>query len=163
MSISLDSHYLVDVSNGNYTVGSSSTDTLTLDRFNSLVSSFETKLIADGLVINGSFVSGGEWGAAYLIADLCYHNAILSENGAVKKESFGNDYSYELKDKTISENYYLTKYNDIVISINQEEYDISLNNLEVERDDSEIWFTQLDKNGPALIKPSTSELIKRWS
>ena len=102
MSISLDPHYLVDVSNGNYTVGTSSTDTLTLDRFNSLVESFETKLISDGLVSNGSFVSGGEWGAAYLIADLCYHNAILSENGAVKKESFGNDYSYELKDKTIS-------------------------------------------------------------
>lgn len=160
MSISLDSHYLVDVSNGNYTVGSSSTDTLTLDRFNSLVSSFETKLIADGLVINGSFVSGGEWGAAYLIADLCYHNAILSENGAVKKESFGNDYSYELKDKTISENYYLTKYNDIVLSINQEEYDISINNLEVERDDSEIWFSSLDRN-PIPSPVSRSELVRR--
>jgi hypothetical protein len=160
VSISLDSHYLVDVSNGNYTVGSSSTDTLTLDRFNSLVSSFETKLIADGLVINGSFVSGGEWGAAYLIADLCYHNAILSENGAVKKESFGNDYSYELKDKTISENYYLTKYNDIVLSINQEEYDISINNLEVERDDSEIWFSSLDRN-PIPSPVSRSELVRR--
>ena len=160
MSISLDSHYLVDVSNGNYTVGSSSTDTLTLDRFNSLVSSFETKLIADGLVINGSFVSGGEWGAAYLIADLCYHNAILSENGAVKKESFGNDYSYELKDKTISENYYLTKYNDIVLSINQEEYDISINNLEVERDDSEIWFSSLDRN-PIPSPVSRTELVRR--
>ena len=32
-----------------------------------------------------------------------------------------------------------------------------------EREDSEIEFTQLDQNGPALIKPSTSELIKRWS
>lgn len=160
MSISLDSHYLTDVSNGNYTVGSSSTDTLTLDRFNSLVGSFESKLIADGLIINGSFVTGGEWAAAYLIADLCYHNTLLSENGSVKKESYGNDYSYELKDKTISENYFMSKYTDIVLSLNQEEYDISLNNLEVERDDSEIWFSSLDRN-PIPSPVSRTELVRR--
>lgn len=160
MSISLDSHYLMDVSNGNYTVGSDGADTLTLDRFNNLVSSFESKLIADGLVINGTFVSGGEWGAAYLIADLCYHNAVLSDNGSVKKESFGNDYSYELKDKTIPENYYMTKYVEIVSSLNQDEYNISINNLEAERDDSEIWFSSLDRN-PIPSPTSKQELVWR--
>jgi hypothetical protein len=164
MSLSLDIHYLQDVSNGNYTVGSESTDTLTLDRFNNLVNSFEPKLTSDGLAQAGVFVNNGEWGAAYLIADLCLHNALISGNSEVKKESWGNDYSYELRDKTVSEDYYKLKYEELVESLNQDEYGITEEVTEgVTREDAEIWFAAMDGNPLPKTDGSDGELIiRRW-
>lgn len=163
MSITLSSDYLSDVSLGNYTVGSAATDTLTVARWDNLVSSFEPKLKADGLYVNGSFVSGGEWGAAYLVADLILKNKQVSGNGQVKKEAWGNDYSYELRDTKFSDDFFLTKYTELVESLNQDELGISEEAIEgVERDDANIWFTSLDSNPiPDPTDSSRNELVWR--
>jgi hypothetical protein len=166
MSITLDKAYLEDVSNGLYTVGAASTNTVTEERFARLVNSTEPRLKSDGLIQDGALVSGAEWGAAYLVADILHRTKLMGSSDLVK-ESWGGDYSYEFRAKTVTEmsvDYFITKYLEVVNSLNSDEFGITDAITDgAERADSEIEFTQLDRNGPALIKPSTSELIKRWS
>jgi hypothetical protein len=166
MTITLDKAYLEDVSNGLYTVGDASTNTVTVERFARLVNSTESRLKSDGLIQDGALVSGAEWGAAYLVADILHRTKLMGRSDLIK-ESWGGDYSYEFRAKTVTEmsvDYFMEKYLEVVNSLNSDEFGITDAITDgAEREDSEIEFTQLDQNGPALIKPSTSELIKRWS
>lgn len=164
MTLVLDSHFLTDVTNGNYTVGSAITDSITLERFNNLVTSFEIKLTSDGLVESGAFIQGGEWGAAYLIADLIHRNKLMNASD-VTKEAWGSDYSYEIRSKTVSEmsiDYFIDKYQELVEALNQDELGITEEVIDgVERDDSEIWFAGLDGNPLPIADNNNNELIRR--
>ncbi len=165
MTITLDKAYLEDVSNGNFTVGAATTNTVTTERFARLVNSVESRLKSDGLIQDGALISGAEWGAAYLVADILHHNRLVGSSDLVK-ESWGGDYSYEIRSKTVTEmsvDYYMDQYQAVVNSLNVDEYGITdVITDGTEREDSEIEFTQLDRNGPAIIKPAKNELSERW-
>lgn len=163
MSITLDKAYLEDVSNGYFSVGAESTNSVTAERFARLVNSIEPRLKIDGLIQEGALIDGAEWGAAYLVADILQQADLQKKGQTVKKESWGGDYSYELADPKINANYYKDKYQEVVNSLNSDEYGITDAITDgAEREDSEIEFSQLDRNGPAVIKPARAELTERW-
>jgi hypothetical protein len=163
MTITLDKAYLEDVSNGYFSVGTESTNTVTVERFARLVNSIEPRLKTDGLIQAGALITGAEWAAAYLVADILQQSDLQKKGQTVKKESWGGDYSYELADPKINATYYKEKYQEVVNSLNVDEYGITDAITDgTEREDSEIEFTQLDRNGPAIIKPAKNELSERW-
>lgn len=147
MTLTLDKSYLETATNGAFTVGDLLTNTLTQTKYEALLLSIQSRLETDGLIKSGSFITGAEWGAAYLIADVLQHAELLKKDGDVKQESWGGDYSYTLRETNKGDSYYIDLYTALVESLNQNELGISEEVTEgVERADSDIWFSHMDRN-----------------